>query len=111
VQELLASLSDPVLGASLPDLKLPTHIRFDNVSSADYTVVEVETEDRLGLLHTLVRVLTELKLDTSVAKISTDCGVAIDTFYLTDALRHKLLPRDQQRAVERRLREELKKLG
>lgn len=111
VRELLASLSRPVLGAGLPDLKLPTHIRFDNVSSADSTVVEIETEDRLGLLHTLVRVLTELKLDTSVAKIGTDCGVAIDTFYLTDAFQRKLLSRDLQRAVDRRLREELKKLG
>jgi [protein-PII] uridylyltransferase len=110
VSELLLGLTRPVLGASLPDLKLPTDIRFDNASSAEQTVIEIETEDRLGLLHTLVRVLTELRLDTSVAKITTDCGVAIDTFYVTDSQKQKVVQRDLQRTIEQRLREELKNL-
>jgi [protein-PII] uridylyltransferase len=91
-------------------LKLPTRIRFDNAASPEQTVIEVETEDKPGLLHTLVRVLAELDLDVALAKITTDCGAAIDTFYVTLPRRRKLLDRELQRVVERRLRDELRHL-
>jgi [protein-PII] uridylyltransferase len=110
VKDLLAALPTSVLGTGLPDLKLPTRIRFDNAASPEQTVIEVETEDKPGLLHTLVRVLAELDLDVALAKITTDCGAAIDTFYVTLPRRRKLLDRELQRVVERRLRDELRHL-
>ncbi|MBK9139197.1 MAG: [protein-PII] uridylyltransferase [Verrucomicrobia bacterium] len=110
VNELLGALTPSAVGTGLPDLKLPTRIRFDNAATPEQTVIEVETEDRLGLLHTLVRVLAELELDVALAKITTDCGAAIDTFYVTLPRGQRLLGRDEQRRVEQRLRQELKNL-
>ncbi len=63
---------------------IPTVIRFDNQSSDCRTVIEIEAEDRMGLLYTIAQVLAELDVDISVAKISTERGVAMDTFYIAE---------------------------
>jgi [protein-PII] uridylyltransferase len=63
---------------------MPTRIYFDNDTSANRTVLEIETEDRVGLLHVISEALTELNLDISLAKISTEKGAAIDTFYVCE---------------------------
>ncbi|WP_223252255.1 hypothetical protein [Paracoccus mutanolyticus] len=39
--------------------RFPTHITFDNEGSDVYTVVEVDTRDRPGLLYDLTRTLAE----------------------------------------------------
>jgi len=65
--------------------QLETQIRFDNESSDERTVIEVETEDRLGLLYTISQTLAELDLDISAARVVTERGAAIDNFYVRDA--------------------------
>ena len=64
-----------------------THIRFDNESSETRTAVEIETEDRVGLLYAISQALAELDLNISAAKIVTEKGAAIDTFYIWRARR------------------------
>ena len=49
--------------------RIPTHIHFDNDASETRTVIEIETEDRIGLLYTISQTLTELAVDISAAKI------------------------------------------
>jgi len=61
---------------------IPTQILLDNEASGTRTVIEIETEDRIGLLYTISRTLTDLDLDISGAKICTERGAAIDTFYV-----------------------------
>ena len=39
---------------------MPTQIRFDNETSDSRTAVEIETEDRVGLLYTVSLALAEL---------------------------------------------------
>ena len=63
---------------------IPTQIRLDNDASETRTVVEIETEDRLGLLYTISQALTELALDISAARICTERGAAIDSFYVCE---------------------------
>ncbi|MDR2430542.1 MAG: [protein-PII] uridylyltransferase [Puniceicoccales bacterium] len=46
------------------------------------TVVEVETEDRAGLLFFLGRLFFRHRLDIVFARVATERGVAVDTFYL-----------------------------
>jgi [protein-PII] uridylyltransferase len=65
--------------------RLETQIRFDNDASDERTLIEVETEDRLGLLYTISQTLAELRLDISAARIVTERGAAIDSFYIRDA--------------------------
>ncbi len=84
-QELLARLrSSRRDQPRIREARIPTVIEFDNEISQSRTVVEIQTEDRLGLLYTLTRTLTDLSLDISIAKISTEKGAAIDTFYVQD---------------------------
>ncbi len=64
--------------------RLETQIRFDNDASDERTLIEIETEDRLGLLYTISQTMAELKLDISAARIVTERGAAIDSFYVRD---------------------------
>src|SRR4029450_3779804 len=47
-------------------------------------VIEVRTGDRVGLLYTLGRSLSEVRLSIRSAHINTLAGQAIDTFYITE---------------------------
>jgi [protein-PII] uridylyltransferase len=69
---------------TLAEERIPLRINFDNDSSEDRTVIEIETEDQLGLLYTVSRALTDLNLDISLAKILTEKGAAIDSFYVSE---------------------------
>ena len=84
--------------------RIPTTIRFDNESSETRTIIEVETEDRIGLLYTISTTLSELDLDISAARISTEKGAAIDSFYLRDLQGNKVTDPLRHQAIERRLR-------
>ena len=63
--------------------RLPTTIEYDNHASDSFTVIDVETEDRVGLLYFLSSAISECGLDIVVAKIMTDKGAALDTFYVS----------------------------
>lgn len=60
----------------------PTRLTLDNDSLKDYTLVEIETPDRLALLHDIVLNLTAEGAQIMFARIETEKGAAIDTFYL-----------------------------
>jgi [protein-PII] uridylyltransferase len=85
--------------------RIPTRVRFDNDSSESRTLVEVETEDRIGLLYAISQVLAELDLDISAARISTERGAAIDSFYVRDLDGGKIYVTDRQQAIQRKLRQ------
>ena len=94
----------------LPGERIKTRILFDNATSEDRTVIDVETEDHLGLLYAISGALTELGLDIALAKISTEKGAAVDTFYVRDADRQKVESPDRQREIAERLYEAIKHL-
>jgi len=89
---------------SLEGERIPTLIRFDNETSDTRTVIDVETEDQVGLLYTISRALAELGLDIYLAKISTEKGAAIDSFYVSERDGAKILEPGRQGEIERRLR-------
>ena len=85
--------------------RIPTQISIDNHSSNTRTIIEVETEDRIGLLYALAQVFAALELNIAVAKILTERGAAVDTFYVTDILGKKIEDAPMLKLMERRLRE------
>lgn len=95
---------------SFGDEQIPTSILFDNEISENRTAIEVETEDRVGLLFALSQTLAELGVDVSSAKINTEKGAAIDTFYATEAEGGKITAQHRQREIERGLLDAIKKL-
>ena len=64
--------------------RMPTKIRFDNRTLPKSTIIDVEAEDRVGLLHAFSVALAELGLDLILAKVVTEKGAAIDSFYVTE---------------------------
>jgi [protein-PII] uridylyltransferase len=89
----------------------PTSIIIDQESSESFTLLEVQTPDRLGLLFHVLHVLSDLELDINFARINTEKGAAIDAFYLTDKNRNKLEDPKQIDLIRSRLLEKIDELN
>jgi [protein-PII] uridylyltransferase len=50
--------------------------------SLKQTIIEVQASDRIGLLYQISRLITKKGFDISFARIATERGVAMDTFYI-----------------------------
>jgi [protein-PII] uridylyltransferase len=85
--------------------QIPTRIYFDNEASETRTLLEIETEDRIGLLYAMSQKLSELTLDVAAAKISTEKGAAIDSFYVREMDGSKVISPERHHSIERRLRQ------
>ncbi len=77
--------------ASIQLSALPNEVRIDIELSDDFTIIEVFTFDRRGLLYQLARKLHDLKLVISHAKIGTYLDQVVDVFYVTDRDRRKVV--------------------
>ncbi len=64
--------------------KVPTTITFDNEGSEIYTIIEVDTRDRPGLLNDLSRTLADNNVYIASAVIATYGEQVVDTFYVKD---------------------------
>jgi len=85
------------------EVSIPTLIEFDNDISKTRTIIEIQTEDRPGLLYTITKTMSDLGLDISFAKIATEKGAAIDSFYVQDQLGNKITDPDRLASIEDRL--------
>jgi len=84
--------------------RIATRVYFDNNTTGNRTAIEVETEDRLGLLFHLSEALTAMGIPIFLAKIATEMGAAIDTFYVCGPDGQKIATPEAQRDIEERLR-------
>ena len=69
---------------------LPTRVRADNNTSDHYTILDIFSSDRTGLLYTIARTIFELELSVSLAKIGTYLDQVVDVFYVTDLAGRKV---------------------
>jgi [protein-PII] uridylyltransferase len=83
--------------------KTRTRVNFDNEASLTATVIEVESLDRVGLLHDITRALFQAGLTISSAVIATYGELAVDTFYVRDVFGYKIRHPERLAAVEARL--------
>ncbi|APX23253.1 MULTISPECIES: [protein-PII] uridylyltransferase [Salipiger] len=83
---------------------VPTSVTFDNEGSEIYTIIEVDTRDRPGLLYDLARTLSESNVYIASAVIATYGEQVVDTFYVKDMFGLKFYTPSKQKTLERRLR-------
>ncbi len=72
------------------ELDFPTRIAIDNDAHPTYTLVDIQTPDRLGLLYNLLKALGHAGAQIALSRIATEKGAAIDTFYVSDMEGEKL---------------------
>ncbi len=77
-------------GKPHPLSNLPARVVVDNSSSERFTVIDVFSHDRPGLLYTLSRKIFELELSVVLAKIATHLDQIVDVFYVTERAGQKL---------------------
>jgi [protein-PII] uridylyltransferase len=68
------------------EMEFPTRIAIDNKAHPGYTLIQIQTPDRLGLLYDLLTCLGQEGIAIASSRISTQNGAAIDTFYVTDSV-------------------------
>jgi [protein-PII] uridylyltransferase len=83
----------------------PTTIAFDNEGSDIYTIIEVDTRDRAGLLYDLARTLAASNIYISSAQIATYGAQAVDTFYVKDMFGLKIMNTGKLATLERKLKD------
>jgi [protein-PII] uridylyltransferase len=67
-----------------PEMEFPTSIAIDNKAHPAYTLIQVQTPDRIGLLYELLSCLGREGVYIATSRISTQNGAATDTFYVVD---------------------------
>jgi [protein-PII] uridylyltransferase len=90
--------------------RMTTEIHFDNDASELRTLIEIETEDQIGLLYAISKTFAELAVDIAGARIVTERGAAIDSFYVREMDGGKILSAERQQLIGHKLREAIKRL-
>jgi [protein-PII] uridylyltransferase len=83
--------------------RYPDRVEFDTDISREYTVIDIFTHDRVGLLYRITRTLADLGLYIYVAKISTKVDQVADTFYVKDIFGQKISAADKLAEIHRQL--------
>lgn len=73
-----------------PKPRKPSRIEIDNEVSKDYSVLDIYTHDKVGLLYTISKTLRDMGLYIGVSKISTKVDQVADTFYVRDIFSQKI---------------------
>ncbi|MBI5598680.1 MAG: [protein-PII] uridylyltransferase [Deltaproteobacteria bacterium] len=98
VEKVRPSLLDK---KALPSV--PTWIEIDNEVSDVFTVVDIHTRDRIGLLYRITSTLARMGLYIGVAKISTRGNEAADIFYIKDIFGQKVYDTELIKKIEKAL--------
>lgn len=82
---------------------VPPSVVIDHSWSNKYSAVEVSGLDRPGLLYELTRALSDLNLNIGSAHVATFGERAVDVFYVTDLIGHKVNNPAREATIVRRL--------
>ena len=76
-----------------------TYVAIDNEVSETFTVIDIKTADRVGLLYQVTKVISRLGLLISIAKVSTKGGEATDIFYVLDDSMRKIVAEEKLQEI------------
>jgi [protein-PII] uridylyltransferase len=71
-------------------IELPTKLTISNEVHPAYTVIDLQTADRMGLLYDVLRCFASVQMNIAHSRIATEKGAAFDSFYVNDAEGRKL---------------------
>lgn len=57
-------------------------LEVDNESNAQYTIFEIMTSDRVGLLYDITRIFASHSLNILMARVNTESDLAHDVFFV-----------------------------
>jgi [protein-PII] uridylyltransferase len=85
VEGLIKKQEEPTILEDEPlNYHIPQRVYLSNKDHAIATVIEIQAEDRIGLLYDIFTTLGVLNASVINARISTQAGAAIDRFYIVD---------------------------
>lgn len=73
-----------------PEIDFPSRVYISNELNPQFTVLEIQTLDRIGLLYDIFGAIGDVGVETVAARINTEKGAAIDSFYLSDPMGQKI---------------------
>jgi [protein-PII] uridylyltransferase len=82
---------------------VPTRVNIDNSTSSRFTIIDIFSRDRTGLLYVIARTLFELGLSVGRAKIGTFLDQVVDVFYVTDGEQQKIDDAQRLETIRQRL--------
>jgi [protein-PII] uridylyltransferase len=103
VARLVENRHRPSVLTSRPAPRFATEVDIDNEVSEEYTVLDILTHDKIGLLYLITSTLTELGLYIGVSKISTKVDQVADVFYVRDIFGHKIHGEDKLAEIRSKL--------
>lgn len=103
VKQLVSRRKESGLMPQRPKPRYPDRVEFDIDISREYTVIDIYTHDRIGLLYRITRTLADLGLYIYVAKISTKVDQVADTFYVKDIFGQKISASDKLEDIRQQL--------
>jgi len=90
VETLVAAAQRPSILAKRFVPRVSTEVQIDNEVSDNFTVVDVYTQDRVGVLFAITNTLFHLGVSIHLAKITTNVDQVLDVFYVTDLESRKI---------------------
>src|SRR5262249_45206346 len=110
VEQMVAKANRPSVLAEKVVPRFPTTVEIDNAVSEDYTVIDVFTVDRVGILFAIANALYHLGMSIHLAKITTTVDRVFDVFYVTDSDGRKIEDPGTLALIQGTVLEELKPL-
>jgi [protein-PII] uridylyltransferase len=99
LSERLQQKAEPSVLSRKKPLRRQTHVNVDNRSSDFFTLIEVFTDDRIGLLYRITHTLFGLGIDIRIAKIATKGDQVADVFYVLDLEGQKVTEKKQEETI------------
>lgn len=112
IQSLIAGYKKPLtLSLNKPVGLAKSEITIDNDVSPFYTVIDIFTHDRIGLLHDIITCLAEQGCYVEISKISTKVEQVVDTFYVKDIFGGKITSKNKLREIHTALMQVIEPLA
>lgn len=97
--ETLVRKRKPSILDKKPKPKVRTYVQIDNEVSDTYTVIDIHTQNRIGLLYDITSTLSKLGLYIFIAKISTKGEDVADIFYVKDIFGQKVYYKERLKEI------------